>query len=68
MGIIRIMFPQAPQSGHDELVEITWDEFFEEFDTRELALVYDDRSMFNKIVGRDTAERRKRGEHGASRH
>ena len=68
VGIIRIMFPQAPQSEHDELVEITWDEFFEEFDTRELALVYDDRSMFNKIVGRDTAERRKRGEHGASRH
>jgi hypothetical protein len=68
VGIIRIMFPQAPQSEHDELVEITWDEFFEEFDTRELALVYDDRSMFNKIVGRDTAERRKRGEHGAPRH
>ena len=68
VGIIRIMFPQAPQSEHDELVEITWDEFFEEFDTRELALVHDDRSMFNKIVGRDTAARRKRGEHGASRH
>jgi hypothetical protein len=68
VGIIRIVFPQAPQSEHDELVEITWDEFFEEFDTWELALVYDDRSMFNKIVGRDTAERRKRGEHGAARH
>ena len=68
VGIIRIMFAQAQQSEHDELVEITWDEFFEEFDTRELALVYDDRSMFNKIVGRDTAERRKRGEHEASRH
>jgi hypothetical protein len=68
VGIIRIMFPQAPLSEHDELVEITWDEFFEEFDKRNLALVYDDRSMFNKIVGRDTAERRERGEHAASRH
>ena len=34
----------------------------------ELALVYDEKSMFNKIVGRDTAGRRERGEHGASRH
>ena len=68
VGIIRIMFSQAPQSEHDELVEITWDEFFEEFDKRSLALVYDDRSMFNKIVGRDTTERRERREHGAARH
>jgi hypothetical protein len=50
------------------LVEISWDEFFEEFEKRELALVYDQDSMFNKIVGRDTAERRERGEHGAARH
>jgi hypothetical protein len=62
------MFPEARQSEHESLVEITWDEFFEEFDKRELALVYDDKSMFHKIVGRDTAERRERGEHGASRH
>jgi hypothetical protein len=34
------MFPDAPQSEHDELVEITWDEFFEEFEKRELALLY----------------------------
>jgi hypothetical protein len=65
VGIIRIIFPQAQQSEHDELVEITWDEFFDEFDKRNLALVYDERSMFNKIVGRDTPER---GEQGASRH
>jgi hypothetical protein len=68
VGIIRIMFPQARQSEHESLVEITWDEFFEEFDKRELALVFDEKSTFNKIVGRDTAERRERGEHGASRH
>ena len=43
-------------------------EFFEEFEKRDLALIYDQDSMFNKIVGRDTAERREQGEHGASRH
>jgi hypothetical protein len=68
VGIIRIMFPDAQQSEHESLVEITWDEFFDEFEKRNLALVYDEKSMFNKIVGRDTAERRERGEHGASRH
>ena len=62
VGIVRIMFPQARHSEHESLVEISWDEFFEEFDERELALLYDEQSMFNKIVGRDTAE------HGASRH
>jgi hypothetical protein len=68
IGIIRLMFPDAAQSEHDELVEITWDEFFDEFEKRELALLYDEKSMLNKIVGRDTAERRARGEHSASRH
>jgi hypothetical protein len=67
VGIIRIMFPQAPQSEHEDLVEITWDEFFEEFEKRNLALVYDPDGMFNMIVGRDTAERRARGEHDAAR-
>jgi hypothetical protein len=67
VGIIRIMFPDAPQSEHDELDEITWDEFFEEFEKRHLALLYDEKSMFNKIVGRDTAERRARGERDAAR-
>src|SRR5512132_2365244 len=26
VGIIRIMFPDAPQSQHDALTEITWEE------------------------------------------
>ena len=68
VGIVRIMFPKAQQSEHESLVEITWDEFFQEFEKRKLALLYDEGSMFNKIVGRDTAGRRERGEHGASRH
>ena len=67
VGIIRIMFPQAPQSEHEDLVEIAWGEFFEEFEKRNLALVYDPDGMFNKIVGRDTAEHRARGEHDAAR-
>jgi hypothetical protein len=68
VGIVRIMFPKAQQSEHESLVEISWGEFFEEFEKRQLALLYDEGSMFNKIVGRDTAERREHGEHGASRH
>ena len=68
VGIVRIMFPKAQQSEHDNLVEISWDEFFKEFESRELALLYDKNSMFNKIIGRDTAERRAQGESGASRH
>lgn len=68
VGIIRIMFPDAQQSEHESLVEISWDEFFRAFEENQLALLYDKSGMFNKIVGRDTAERRAEGEHGASRH
>jgi len=53
VGIIRVMFPDAPNSEHQNLVQISWDEFFKEFDRRKLALVYDPDSMFSKIVGRD---------------
>jgi hypothetical protein len=68
VGIIRIMFPDAPNSEHDALVEISWDEFFKEFDQRNLALLYDEEgSLFTKIIGRDTAEKRARGDHDAAR-
>lgn len=67
VGIIRLMFPDSRQSEHDSLVEITWDEFFREFEGRQLALLYEEESLFNKIVGRDTMEKRQHGEH-ASRH
>ena len=53
VGIVRVMFPDAPHSEHQHLVPISWDEFFKEFDKRKLALVYDPDSMFSKIVGRD---------------
>lgn len=68
VGIVRIMFPNAPQSEHQALTEISWDEFFEEFEQRKLALLYEEDGLFSKIIGRDTAERRSHGESGASRH
>ena len=67
VGIIRIMFPKAPQSEHDALVEISWDEFFREFEERKLALLYEKDSMFSKIVGRDTVEKREHGDYKAAR-
>ncbi len=67
VGIIRIMFPEAPNSEHDALTEISWDEFFREFEERQLALLYETDSMFSKIVGRDTVERRSKGDHDAAR-
>ena len=67
VGIIRVMFPDAPQSEHDNLVEIDWEEFFREFDERELALLYDPNGRFSKIVGRDTVEEREHGSRRAAR-
>lgn len=67
LGIVRLMFPDRPQSEHDGLVEISWEEFFKQFEENRLALLYDDESLFNKIVGRDTLERREHGESGAAR-
>lgn len=65
VGIIRLMFPDAENSRHDALVEISWDEFFAEFEARGLALLYDESGMFSKLVGRDTAEAA--GDHNAAR-
>jgi hypothetical protein len=52
-GIIRIMFPDDKHSEHDALVEISWEEFFDEFEQKHLALVYEPDSMFSKIVNRE---------------
>ncbi len=73
-GIIRIEFPNAPNSKDDNLEEISWDEFFEKFDESKLALLHQEetasgqRSNFNKLVGRETAEAREHGDSHASRH
>jgi hypothetical protein len=73
-GIIRIEFPDAPHSKHDALEEISWEEFFEKFDESNLALLYQEetaggeKSNFNKLIGRETAEAREHGANRASRH
>ena len=67
VGLIRLMFPKSKQSEHANLTEIGWDEFFEKFEESKLALIYEEGSLFNKLIGRDTAEHREAGEH-ASRH
>jgi hypothetical protein len=61
-GLLRIDFPG---DRDDRLEEIGWDEFFEKFDEKNLALLVQDRtadgnpSRFNKLVSRDNA-----GQHG----
>ncbi len=61
-GILRLMFPNAPNRNDDALEEISWDEFFEKFDQSGLALVYQDvtadveRSNFNKLVYPENAK------------
>jgi hypothetical protein len=70
-GIIRLDFPGY--AGTPPLRHISWDEWFGKFDDSGLALVYQERtaggqkSNFNKLVARETAEARERGERGASR-
>ena len=71
-GMIRLDFPGY--SGARSLEEISWDEWFDAFDKNDLALVYQDktaegeRSNFNKLVSRDTANARDHGESHASKH
>lgn len=56
VGILRIDFPGY--GGGDTLEEISWDEFFEKFESAKLALVYQEetadgqRSNVNKLVRR----------------
>jgi hypothetical protein len=59
VGILRIMFPKAPHSEHEALEEISWDEFFQQFDDSNLELVYEDDSNFSKLVSRESAESRR---------
>ena len=61
VGMIRLDFPGF--SGGDSLQEISWDEWFTQFDDNGLALLVQDRtasgerSNFNKLVKRENAER-----------
>jgi hypothetical protein len=73
-GILRIMFPEAPYANDENLREMSWDEWFKAFDANDLALVYEETtaqgqpSRFYKMISRETAEARSRGESGASVH
>ena len=57
VGMLRIDFPEENEE-EEELEEISWDEFFEKFDEKQLAFVYQEKtaggepSRFNKFVNR----------------
>lgn len=59
IGLLRLDFPGF--SGEGKLEEISWDDFFEKFEERELALLVQDKtargqtSNFNKLVSKETA-------------
>lgn len=61
-GIIRLEFSGAPDGRDTAREEIGWDEWFEKFDEYKLALLHQEqtaggeRSNFNRIISRDTAE------------
>jgi len=61
-GMIRLDFPGY--TGEESLQEISWDDWFQKFDENNLALLYQERtaggqkSNFNKLVSRETAEGR----------
>lgn len=58
-GILRIEFDQRTERTGDELEEISWDQFFETFEDRNLAFLHQDKtkdgapSRFFKFVARD---------------
>lgn len=59
-GVIRIHFPK--HSDSDNLVEISWDDFFKDFEDNNLDFLYQDKktdgetSTFHKLVARDGAK------------
>jgi hypothetical protein len=71
IGMIRLDFPGY--SGAQSLEPISWEEWFRKFDESKLALLYQEstargqKSNFNKLIGRETAQMRAGGESKASR-
>jgi hypothetical protein len=59
-GLLRIDYPGY--SGEDELEEITWEQFFDQFEKAGLAFLYQDKlesgqtSRFSKLIDRNSAE------------
>ncbi len=60
IGLMRIEFPGSPNANDDKLEEISWEDFFEKFDERGLALVYQaktasgQKSNFNKLITKES--------------
>jgi anaerobic selenocysteine-containing dehydrogenase len=58
VGLLRIDFPGG--AGEDKLEPISWEEFFEKFDEKKLAFVYQENtkdggeSRFFKLINRDS--------------
>ena len=71
IGMIRLNFPGY--SGEESLQEISWNEWFQQFDENQLALMVQDRtargqkSNFNKLIKREGAATRQRTKTSASR-
>jgi hypothetical protein len=51
-GVLRIHFPEKSKDD-DSFEEVSWNEFFKEFDNNKLALLHDPDGNFNKLVNRD---------------
>jgi ferritin-like metal-binding protein YciE len=64
IGMLRIEFPGKPNAKDGKLQPISWDDFFEKFDERDLALLYQEttargqKSNFNKLVSRQQEKTR----------
>ena len=61
IGILRLEFTNAPSSDDAQLEPISWEQFFDKFDERGLALVYQEetaggaQSNFNKLITSESA-------------
>ena len=59
-GLLRIDYPGF--SGEDTLEEITWEQFFDQFEKAGLAFLYQDKlesgetSRFSKLIDRNSAD------------
>lgn len=72
IGMLRLDFPGY--SGQDSLEHISWEDWFQKFDERKLALLHQDetaggaKSNFNKLVSRETADAAEHGDRSHKSH
>jgi ferritin-like metal-binding protein YciE len=59
IGLLRIEFPGKPNANDAKLTPISWEDFFDKFEERGLAMVYQEetaggqKSNFNKLIARE---------------